>query len=115
MDIEIDTSRGWSMFSSTDSSKEISVYSDVFFIMYVDCIQALADNPTWTEQVELNETKRSALSYTSLKEEETELADKTNTTEPMPDPHRMVSNNMCLPQGLESSAIPYLVNQPAGS
>lgn len=115
MDIEIDTSRGWSMFSSTDSSKEISVHSDVFFIIYVDCIQALADNPTWTEQVELNETKRSALSYTFLKEEETELADKTNTTEPMPDPHRMVSNNMCLPQGLKSSAIPYLVNQPAGS
>jgi len=115
MDIEIDTPRGWSMSSSTNSSRETSVHSDIFFMMYVDCIQGLADNPTWAGQVELHETEGFALSYISLKERETELADKTNTTESMPDPHKMVINDMCSPQGLESSAIPYLVNQPAGS
>ena len=113
MDIEIDTPRSQSTSSSTNSSRETSVHSDVFFIIYVDHIQALADNPTWAEQVELNKTKELTFSYIFLKEGETELANKTNATEPMPDPHRMVINDMCSPQDLKSSPIPYLVNQPA--
>ena len=113
MDIEIDTPRSQSTSSSTNSSRETSVHSDVFFIIYVDHIQALADNPTWAEQVELNKTKELTFSYIFLKEGETELANKTNATEPMPDPHRMVINDMCSPQDLKSSPIPYLVNQLA--
>jgi len=31
------------------------------------------------------------------------------------DPHRILINNTCIPQGLESLAIPYLANQPADS
>jgi len=110
MDIEIDTPRGQSTSSGTNSSKETSAYSGISFMMYMNHIQALADNPTWTEQVELNVTKGPTLSYIFLKKGETESADKTNTTEPMPDPHKMVINDMCSPYGLESSAILYLVN-----
>ena len=36
-----------------------------------------------------------------------------NVVKPTLDPHRMVINNIYVPQGLESLAIPYLANQPA--
>jgi len=110
--MEVNTPRGQSIYSDTNSSKETLVYSDVFSIAYVNHVQILANNPTWAEQVKLGKTKGLALSYVFLKEGEIELANKANTTEPMLNSYEMVINDMCSPQGLESLAIPYLVNQP---
>ena len=46
INIEVNTLRGWLLLSSSNSSKTILAYSDVFFIVYVECVQALANNPT---------------------------------------------------------------------
>jgi len=47
-----------------------------------------------------------------LKEKEMYSANQDNASEPIPNSHGMVINDICLPQGLETSAIPYSINQP---
>jgi len=80
---------------------------------YADCIQAFVNNPTWAEQIELSKTKDFALSYIFLKEEKKDSANIANTTKSILNSHRTVINNTYTPQGLESLAIQYSVNQPA--
>jgi len=46
MKIEIDTLRGQLALSSSNSSREASVHSDISFTEYAEYIQALANNPT---------------------------------------------------------------------
>jgi len=46
INMEVNILRGWLLLSSSNSSKTILAYSDVFFIVYVECVQALANNPT---------------------------------------------------------------------
>jgi len=65
------------------------------------------------EHVELSKTKYFALSYISLKEEEKDSTNIANTTKSTLNSHRTVIDNTYTPQGLESLAIQYLVNQPA--
>ena len=110
MDIEINTLRGQSISFSTNSFRETLVYSDISFIVYVDHVQILANNLTQTKQVKLNETEGLALSYMFLKEEKTELTNKANISKPMLDSYKIVINDMCSSQGLESLAILYSVN-----
>jgi len=52
MDMEIDTPRGQSTNSSSNSSRASSAHLNVSSIAYAECVQALANNPSWTEQVE---------------------------------------------------------------
>ena len=84
-------------------------------MVYVDYVQVLANNPTWTEQVEQEKIEESALSYVTLKERKTNSVNQTNATELMLDLHRTVINNMYFPQGFETLAIPYSINQLANS
>jgi len=44
MNIEINMSKGQSMSSSSNISKELSAYSNIFSIAYADRIQVLANN-----------------------------------------------------------------------
>jgi len=46
INIEVNTPRGWLVLSSSNSSKTILAYSDVFFTAYAECVQALVNNPT---------------------------------------------------------------------
>ena len=71
MDMEVNTPRDWSLSSKTNSSREILVLSNVSSMTFVDRVQALANNPTWTEQVKIEEP---VLSYVTLKERETDSA-----------------------------------------
>ena len=107
MDMEVNTPRDWSSSSKTNSSRETLVLSNASSMTFVDCVQALANNPTWTEQVKIEEP---VLSYMTLKERKTDSANQANVSEPTLNPHRMVINDMCPPQGLETSAIPYSIN-----
>jgi len=113
MDMEVDTPRDRSSSSKTDSSRETSVLSNASSTAYVDRVQALTNNPTWAEQVEQGEIEEPVLSYVTLKERETDSANQANASEPTPNPHGTVINDTCPPQGLETSAIPYSINQPA--
>jgi len=49
MNMEVNTPRDWSVLSSSNSSRTILVYSNVFFTTYIECVQALANNPTWAK------------------------------------------------------------------
>jgi len=115
IDIEVDIPRGQLSFSNTNSSRETSVLSNALSTVYMDCVQVLANNSTWTEQVEQEKIKEPALSYVTLKERETNSVHQTNATELILDPHRTVINNTCLSQGFETLAISYLINQLADS
>ena len=84
-------------------------------MVYVDYVQVLANNPTWTEQVEQEKIEESALSYVTLKERKTNSVNQTNATELMLDPHGAVIDNMYFLQGFETLAIPYSINQLANS
>ena len=107
IDIEVNTPRDWSSSSKTNSSREISVLSNASSMTFVDHVQTLANNLTWTEQVKIEEP---VLSYVTLKERKTDSANQANVSEPTPNLYGMVINNMCPPQGLETSAIPYSIN-----
>jgi len=102
MNMEVDTPRGWSSSSNTNSSRETSVLSNASSMVCADHIQTLANNPTWAEQVEQGEFEEPALSYMTLKEREMDSVNQANATEPMLDSHKMVINNTCLSQGLET-------------
>lgn len=85
MDIEINTVRGWSNNSSTNNSRALSVYSNIFSIRYVEQIQNIANNTTWADQVEISKFQGPALSY------------------------NISTNNICNLQDLEPSTITYSV------
>ena len=88
MDIEINTVRGWSNNSSTNNSRALSVYSNIFSIRYAEQIQNIANNTTWADQVEISKFQGPALSY------------------------NISTNNICNLQDLEPSTITYSVYQP---
>ena len=66
-DMEVNTPRGRSNISSTNSSRATSVHSDVSSTAYAEQVQALANNLTWADQVEISKSEEPALSYTTPK------------------------------------------------
>ena len=110
--MKVDTPRGQSTTSSTNSSRATSVHSDVFSTACAECIQALANNPTWADQIEISKSEEPALFYVTPKVGETNTANEATAIENIPEPYGMVTNNMCEPQSLEPSTILYSVNQP---
>ena len=111
IDMEINTPRGQSTTSSTNSSRATPVHSGVFSTACAEHIQALANNPTWADQVEISKSEEPTLFYVTPKVGETSTANEATTIENIPDPHGMVTNNMCEPQSLELSTILYSINQ----
>jgi len=92
--MEVDTPRGQSVSSSTNSSRATLMYSDMFFITYTECIQALANNLIWTDQVELSKSQGPTLSYTTSKVEEKKSANQAKATKLILDPHSVITNDI---------------------
>jgi len=88
------------------------VHSDVFSTACAERIQALSNNPTWADQVEISKSEEPALFYVTPKVGETNTANEATAIENIPEPYGMVTNNICEPQSLEPSTILYSVNQP---
>jgi len=64
MDMDIDTSRGWSANSSTNNSRELSMHSSVSSITYANRVQALNNSPLWADQVKNSKSQEEiTLSY----------------------------------------------------
>lgn len=84
-------------------------------IAYAEQVQALNNNPTWADHVEISEPQGPALSYATPKVGQNDNANEAIATESMPEPRNTDANNnsTCQPQGLEASVIPYSINQPA--
>ena len=114
MDIEIDTPRGQSMSSSTNSSRESLTHSNTSPMVYADRIQALANSPMWAEQVESIELQSPSLSYVTVKDGMNNTTSMALVVEPEPThvSHAMSINNTCTPQGQEPLVIHYANNQP---
>ena len=70
IDFEVDTPRGQSIISSSNSSRILSVYSNIFFTIYIEHVQALANNPTWADQVKISKSEGPALFYIISKDRE---------------------------------------------
>jgi len=94
INMEVNTLKSQPISSSTNIFRESLVHSNMSSIAYVDHIQALANNPTWAEQVKLGKIKNSTLFYIFLKEREKDSTNTANTTKPTLNPHRIVINNI---------------------
>jgi len=62
------------MFTSTNNSRALLVHPNISSMVYAEHAQALTNNPTWADQVELRESEGPALFYIFLKVGETEFA-----------------------------------------
>lgn len=111
IDMKVNTSKYQSISSSFNSSRTLSVHSVISFTVYTECIQALANNLTQTNQVKISKSKEPTLSYMIPKVEETNIAKKAITSEPSLVSYNSNSINIYKLQLLESSAILYTVNQ----
>ena len=60
MDMDIDTPRGR---SAIHNSRELLAHSSVSSIPYVERMETQSNNPSWADQVELNELQELTLSY----------------------------------------------------
>jgi len=113
--MEINTPKGQSNISSTNSSIELSVNSSALSIIYTERMLALNNSPFWVEQVEHTESQEFSLSYPSPKTRDTGRANEATVTENTLEPQEECINSMdmntCQPQGLETMSIPYSVNQ----
>lgn len=69
-------------------------------IAYAEQVQALNNNPTWADQVEISEPQGPALSYATPKVGENDNANEAIATESMPEPRNTDANNnsTCQPQ-----------------
>ena len=112
IDMKVNTLRGQSTSSSTYSFRVILVYSDIFSTIYAEHIQALTNNPTWANQVEISESEKPTLSYVIPKIGETNNTNKTTVIETISKPHSMNNSNTYSPKGLEPFTILYSINQP---
>jgi len=63
MDMDIDTPRGRSAIPSANNSRELLAHSSVSSIPYVERMETQSNNPSWADQVELNELQELTLSY----------------------------------------------------
>ena len=105
MDIDINISRGRSAFSSINSSRALSVYSDLSSIPYYKRMEVQSNKLTWDKQVDLNERKDFSLSYATSKVGENKLASKiTDYTPKDGEQHSNIKvwilNNIPIPQGV---------------
>ena len=66
----MEDTRGCSLSSSQNSSRESSTHSDASSMNYVEKLQAQVNKPSWAKQVDI-ESPDSPLSYATIREEET--------------------------------------------
>ena len=107
MDIEMNKTRDRSNISSPNSFRESSVHSHTLSMNHVERVQAMANNPTWAEQMDNNTIQILFLSYIIVKEGINVLM---NPEVPMHVPHINETNNMYASQGIEPLIIPYTTN-----
>lgn len=80
VDMDIDMPRGWSVNSSANSSRASSIHLNTSSIAYAERVQALNNNPTWADQVEISESQGPALSYATPKVGENNNANEAIAT-----------------------------------
>jgi len=108
MDINMEDTRGHSLSSGQNSSRESSTHSDASSMNNAEKLQAQVNKPSWAEQVDIESPDLPILSYATIREEETVPANQAPAS-------TQDSNNTFPPQGMEPSVIPYSINQPVDS
>jgi len=122
MDINMEDTRGHSLSSSQNSSRESSTHSNASSMNNAEKLQAQVNKPSWAEQVDIESPDLPILSYATIREEETVSANQAPASTPIHTPHAADSpnnvphsedsNNTFPPQGMEPLVIPYSINQP---
>jgi len=125
--MDIDTPRKRLAFSSVNNSRVLSTHSDVSSIPYHERMEVQSNKLTWDKQVEINERENFSLSYTTPKIGESVPANKTidhnlkNRIQHLNNEVSILSNmptpqgegevlniiNICTPQAIKTSSIPY--------
>jgi len=111
IDIEIDILRGRLISNSPNSSRESSTHSNMLSMVYIDRVQALANSPTWADQVENKKFQSSSLFYATIKEGENSSTNLVLIIEPTHTPYEMISNDITTTYSLELMVILYAINQ----
>ena len=86
------------------------MHSNVSSIGYIKCIQVLANNFIWAEQIDISKSKELALFYVSSKIEESNNANEAKVIEIVLEPHDTNNINICDSQVLKLSIISYSIN-----
>ena len=126
IDINMEDTRGHSLSSSQNSSRESSTHFDASSMNNAEKLQAQVNKPSWAEQVDIESPDLPILSYATIREEETVSANQVPASTPTHTPHAADSpnnnvphsedsNNTFPPQGMEPSVIPYSINQSVDS
>ena len=76
-DVNMDTLRGRSNSLSSNLLWELSTYSDLSSVLYVDRIETQNNNPLWANQTEKQNFQ---LSYTTFKKKMSNNQDEANST-----------------------------------
>lgn len=106
IDMEVDTPRGWSTSTSTNSSRATSVHSNISSTGYTEHIQALANNLTWADQVEISKSEGPALFYATPKVRETNIANRARTLY-----HFLFCQSACGPTTVGWQLLPHFLIQ----
>ena len=93
VDMNIDMSRGWSVNSSTNSSRASSIHLNMSSIAYVEQVQVFNNNPIQADQVEISKSQGAALFYTTPKVGENNNANEAIIIEFIPEPHDVENTN----------------------
>ena len=91
MNIDIDTPRGRSATSSTNSSRASLTHSNLSSISYVERMEAQSNNLSWAEHIKLNKMKEIILLYVISKVRENKSANEA--IDPTPKAKKKYSNN----------------------
>ena len=92
MDINVEDTRGYSLSSSQNSSRESFTHSNASSMNYVEKLQAQVNKPSWAKQVDIESPDSLILSYATTKEEETVSANQAPASTPMHTPHAADTN-----------------------
>jgi len=94
MNMDIDTLRSRSVNANTNGSRESSTHSSIYFISYIERMEAQNNNSAWTNQVdEYNDLQEFSLSYTTSKIKNNNTNNKATELENTPNLHRKNINN----------------------
>jgi len=94
MNMDIDTLRSRSVNANTNGSRESSTHSSIYFISYIERMEAQNNNSSWTNQVdEYNDLQEFSLSYTTSKIKNNNTNNKATELENTPNLHRKNINN----------------------
>ena len=93
----MDRTRGQLLSSSSNSSRKLFIHSNASFIDYAERVQAQANIPMQTKQIDNESSQSLSLLCATVKEEENSSMNMAPKNKPIHVPYVSETVNMCLP------------------